>query len=232
MVKKMNRRNFIFKLLVATASSILSVQLNARTKIYFSWHSFIHHMELLARSHHFGRKSYSQVAKKGVELLTGLDISSDSYKVAVDNSYESGNNFWLWNRLYKKPKMLGGILTIGDDIVPLHDHPGAVGMVRIISGRVKVWQFEIFKNNKDNSTATLKLINLTVLNPGDTAYLTPEFGNIHALQALGGECSMLDFFIPPYNRSKRNWYEPLSKNWKNKQLVDCKVIPDYEYYSS
>ncbi len=228
----MNRRDFISKIFALGLFGSFSHRLIARTRHSINWLVFIGRMELLARSHHFGRKSYSQVAKEGIELLSSLNLDSHSYRKAVEDSYESGNRFWLWNRLYKQSKMLGGILTIGDEMVPLHDHPGAVGMVRIVSGRARVWQFEVFKDNKDNKEATLKLINSTILNPGDTAYLSPNFGNIHALQALGGECSMLDFFIPPYNRSERNWYEPLNNNWKNKQLVDCKVIPDYEYYSS
>jgi hypothetical protein len=59
--------------------------------------------------------------------------------------------------------------------------------------------------------------------------LTPQKGNIHALRAVSKQCRMLDFFIPPYQRSQRSWYVPLAENWFVEERVACRKIPQHAY---
>ena len=83
------------------------------------------------------------MAAQGKQLLQQLDTTEQAFQTAVQAAYESGNRFWLWQRLTRASNINGGILTIeqGED-VPLHDHPGATGMVRVLTGEVEVWQFD------------------------------------------------------------------------------------------
>lgn len=174
---------------------------------------------------------YIKIAERGLNILKQLDITSAEFKQAVDASYETGNRYWLWQRMIKGRNINGGILTIdSEQLVQLHDHPGATGMVRVISGEAEVWQFDPASQKKGSGNMTeLVRVSHRVLKVGDMAVLHPEKGNIHALRAINGKCEMLDFFIPPYQRSQRSWYEPLDENWFEKKRVACKKIPQHAY---
>ena len=209
--------------------------LYANTKLYpkNSWSTFQNKMMGLANAKVSGRVNDSVVAKLGLHYLKELEINSAEFKAAVNDSYETANNYWLWQRMIKQQYINGGILSIEDkQIIPLHDHPGATGMMRILSGKAEVWMFDEVKNNDSaaqENIVELKLVSHRTLIAGDTAVLTTEKGNIHALKAVTKECRMLDFFIPPYNRSKRHWFEPTDKNWFNKNTINCKKIPQHVY---
>jgi len=57
----------------------------------------------------------------------------------------------------------------------------------------------------------------------------PDKGNIHALKSVSKECRMLDFFIPPYERSERSWFEPLKKNWFAEETILCQKVSQHAY---
>lgn len=171
--------------------------------------------------------------EQALQQLKKLDITASDFKVAVENAFESGNRYWLWQRLIKAENINGGILNISrEHLVQLHDHPGATGMLRIISGQAEVWQYDRISkcvNKHDETIAQLKLVSRRIMKPGDMAVLTPEKGNVHALRSVSKECRMLDFFIPPYRTSQRSWYEPLQRQWIDKANIDCREIPQHQY---
>ena len=224
------------QLLLAAASAVLlpaGGKASSNTSNKTSWLEFQSQMAELASSKVGGKISQKAVAERGMQYLKRLDISSAEFKAAVDESYETGNRYWLWQRMIKQQNINGGILNIdSEQMVQLHDHPGATGMVRIISGETEVWLFDEVKQGEANSqqdVAQLVRVSRRILRAGDTAVLTPNKGNIHALRAISKECRMLDFFIPPYERSQRNWFEPLEKNWFDKEKIACRKIPQHAY---
>lgn len=230
----MKRREFIASTLALTAFPV-SAAFNASEKtvgLSLQWDEFCSQMFALADTvdeHDF--KNSRAVADRGMELLRQLDISSSGLQGAIENAYESGNEFWLWNRLIKEQKINAGILTVSRKPVPLHDHPDAIGMLRILSGTVDIRQYDrIGGISPDNTTLTLK--HKQRLHEGDVAVLTPEIGNIHTLESVSDTCSMLDLFIPPYKKRDRHWYQPLDSNWRNKSTFSCKAIHENEFQSS
>jgi len=228
----MKRRTFLMSTAALAASpwafpSASFANGNARGGL--SWPDFIEGMERLAAEHHQQRKSARQVQAEGIDFLKRLDVGSATFRDAVDQSYESGNRFWLWQRMAKQPKMLGGILTIDAEPVPLHDHPGAVGMVRILSGAATVWQYDRVSPPDGKGLSVLKRTKKAVLKPGDIGVLGPHDGNIHALQATTTNCRMLDFFIPPYRRQNRSWYMPQNEAWHEQKEIVCRVVPESEF---
>ena len=193
------------------------------------WDAFLIKMRKLAAD----RIDQNMIGSDGIQLLQQLNIDSPAFKEAVNGAFETGNRYWLWQRMVKQDNVNGGILTIDkEQIVQLHDHPGATGMLRIINGEAEVWQFNLVSDataaNGDR-IAVLNRVSYRVLKPGDTAILSPGYGNIHALRAVSRQCSMLDFFIPPYQRSKRTWYEPVDEDWVNHETISCRSIPQHEY---
>jgi len=195
-------------------------------------------MTALADAHANSKAGQQAVVADGLRYLKQLDISTAEFNEAVDASYETGNRYWLWQRMTKQQNINGGILNINSEqLVQLHDHPGANGLLRIIDGEAEVWQFDVVAQiTEDKAEAAenreieeLVRVSHRVLRPGDTAVLTPEKGNIHALRALSKECKMLDFFIPPYQRNQRSWYEPLVDDWFDKERIACRRIPQEAY---
>jgi len=195
------------------------------------WPVFQQRMHALAEA-----QAASSIDQQALVVRGLKDISSPQFMVAVDAAYETGNRYWLWQRLVKEQNINGGILNINSaQLVQLHDHPGATGLLRIISGEVEVWQFD---EPADPGAATseelreLTRVSRKVLRAGDMAVLTPEKGNIHALRSISEECRMLDFFIPPYAASQRNWYQPQSENWFDKERILCRKIPQHAYMNA
>jgi hypothetical protein len=235
----LNRR----KILLGTVASLFvprwtianSMSIESTRSKKLNWPDFQQQMEQLS----FIRESMvddghfiaqNRLAKQGLALLSQLDINSASFKQAVEQSYESGNRYWLWQRLMKRGNLNGGILNIDQtEMVQLHDHPGATGMVRIISGEAEVWLFDENKQKTSDNETELNRVSRKILKVGDTAVLSPNKGNIHALRSITKECRMLDFFIPPYQRSQRSWFEPLADNWFDQENIHCRKIPQDEY---
>lgn len=232
-----SRRDFLLTTAIAALFSgrvsANSVQLNSRPHEKLGWSDFQDQMIALAKAEANAGLGEEALIERGVEYLKQLDIHSQDFKSAVDASYETGNRFWLWQRLIKRRNINGGILNVGNDqLVQLHDHPGATGLVRIISGETEVWQFDQVKEKKKVSgenIATLSRVSHRILRTGDVAVLTPNKGNIHALKAVSKECRMLDFFIPPYERSQRSWYEPIASNWFDKKHIVCRKVSQNDF---
>ncbi len=196
------------------------------------WQAFLQQMYRLAHAHDNDTCTPASIAEQGLQSLQHLDVDSAGFRDAVENTWESGNRFWLWQRLANENGLQGGILHVerGHD-VPLHDHPGATGMLRVLSGTLEVWHFNDVSGN-DEHDRVLQRVSRRTLQAGDTAALLPEQGNIHALRALSKQCSMLDFFIPPYKRSQRNWYLPAESGWRDRQNIHCQRIADNDYLLS
>lgn len=193
------------------------------------WVSFVQHMRQLAGS----KVDHDMIAQQGTQLLQRLTLDSGEFENAVSEAFETGNQYWMWQRMLKEENINGGILNIdSEQLVQLHDHPGSTGVLRIISGETEVWQFDEVTSSigsDGKKIAKLKRLTKRLLKPGDIAVLTPDKGNIHALRAVSNRCRMLDFFIPPYQRSQRSWYEPLEKDWFNSESITCRSIPQDEY---
>ena len=235
---RINRRDLLRALLAggltaslpatATTSAILS-----SSDKPIGWKHFIEQMGTLSDRRMSRLIDAEQVAATGEDLLRRLDTDDADYSLAVEQSYESGNSFWLWQRLLKSAGLNGGILNIDSSReVQLHDHPGATGVLRILDGVAEVWQFDVLEERTAGGQAVLRRTSHRVLRPGDSAVLTPGSGNIHALRSLSEECSMLDFFIPPYQKSRRTWYEPTENNWHSMDSIVCRQIAEHEHMLS
>lgn len=229
-----DRRTFMLTSL-ATVLMPRAVTAGTRADKSLSWTDYLGEMKQLASAYADKDITQGDMAARGVQLLQQLDVTDNDFQAAVQASYESGNRFWLWQRLTKESGINGGILNIGQDQdVPLHDHPGATGMVRVLSGEVEVWQFNPASTTivPGDNRVVLERVTHRIMQPGDTAVLSPDAGNIHALRARSKTCSMLDYFIPPYVRSERTWFQPVDADWFGKMHITCRCITENEFYMS
>jgi len=230
-----SRRHFLLSGILATLFSkkIMAIggQLSDNEHKQINWLEFQALMTALAKESYLLDEKI--MTDRGMKYLKQLDTDSSEFKDAVADAYETGNRYWLWQRMLKLKDINGGILNIDNEqMVQLHDHPGATGLLRILSGETEVWQFDEVKESNsvtDHNSAELVLVSHRILRAGDTAVLTPNKGNIHALRTVSKECRMLDFFIPPYERGQRSWYEPVKENWFNDNQINCRKISERNF---
>jgi hypothetical protein len=108
-------------------------------------------------------------------------------------------------------------------------------MLRVLTGEAELWQFDrplTTNTERADSRALLERVTHRILRPGDMALLSPGRGNIHALRARSKACSILDYFIPPYQRGERTWYQPVESNWLDASQVSCRCIAEDDFYMS
>ena len=191
------------------------------------WPEFVAGMKDLSQRFAAHKLEQQQMEREGLALISRLDVNAASFARAQAQSFESGNAFWLWQRMIRSGRLDGGILNIDrSQMIPLHDHPGATGMVRVISGEAEAWTMtRIDKEPHAPGKASLKLVSRRILRPGDMAMVTPENGNIHALRSVSKECRMLDFFIPPFDRRSLLFFRPVNDNWFDEKQISCRAIP-------
>ncbi len=227
-----NRREILAGLAALAALAVQSgPAMSTALPDRIEWPEFTARMKELSQHFASGQIGQTAMEREGLALVARLDTDAPSFAKAEEMAFESGNAFWLWQRMIRTNRLDGGILNIErSQMIPLHDHPGATGMVRIISGEAEAWTMT--RTDRDRhapGAAELKLVSRHILRPGDMAMVTPDNGNIHALRAVSKDCRMLDFFIPPFNRRTLLYYKPDTDNWFDKPQLSCRAIPRNEF---
>ena len=100
--------------------------------------------------------------------------------------------------------------------IPLHDHPGMTGIVKVLYGKIRVRSYDLLESNEDaekndnvsqfDPSLTASQIKRAVLQSTteysvDTApcVLTPTKNNLHQVDAVDGPVAILDILAPPYD---------------------------------
>ena len=88
--------------------------------------------------------------------------------------------------------------------MPMHDHPGMHGFLKVISGAVQVNSYtlktnddHIIKVNKEVSALRHRPISLHSNSPA--CMLTPRDKNLHEISCIEGPAAFLDILSPPYD---------------------------------
>ncbi|XP_017875150.1 2-aminoethanethiol dioxygenase-like [Ceratina calcarata] len=88
--------------------------------------------------------------------------------------------------------------------MPIHDHPGMYGFLKVISGVVQVNNYTLKANedhtirlNKEEMAYRHKPITLHSNSPACT--LTPKEKNLHEITCIEGPAAFLDILSPPYD---------------------------------
>ena len=116
--------------------------------------------------------------------------------------------------------------------IPLHDHPGMHGILKVMYGQIRIRSYSHVDRNGQNPPAVPKFAGISSqpstesLTPTELAsegvhdsesgaiLLTPEIGNIHAIEAVDGPAAFLDVLSPPYDPPDRDcqYYHELPVN--------------------
>lgn len=109
--------------------------------------------------------------------------------------------------VYECPHFSVGIFLIKpNQSMPLHDHPGMHGIMKVLFGSMSVTSYSKPTENGDianSKTFMTRLLSTQILTP-DTppCCLHPYEGNIHEIKATSEPVAFLDILAPPYNPSE------------------------------
>lgn len=110
--------------------------------------------------------------------------------------------------LVETPGLRLGFLTLFRfSRVPIHDHPGALGVQVVLTGRARVQQYEQLVDERPRGRlARLERRADRLLGPDQGAAYTPKRLNIHELQASTPRCVLLNLVVRPPKPESRTWY--------------------------
>ncbi|XP_033836041.1 2-aminoethanethiol (cysteamine) dioxygenase b [Periophthalmus magnuspinnatus] len=100
---------------------------------------------------------------------------------------------------------MGIFLLKSGTSIPLHDHPGMYGMLKVLYGKVRISCFDRLQRPSPPQAHTDSL-RLSVLR--STGEFTPESGpcvlypdrdNLHQIDAVDGPTAFMDILAPPYD---------------------------------
>ena len=94
--------------------------------------------------------------------------------------------------------------------IPLHDHPRLSGGQVVLSGAVRIRQFNSETQAERGRLTVLRLVEDGSLRQGETAVYTRSWGNVHGLQAESPVCILLNLVLGPHAEIQRSWYFPVS----------------------
>lgn len=120
--------------------------------------------------------------------------------------------------------------------LPLHDHPNMHGILKVISGKVKLRSYTVVESeqlpdssNKDNIlthslTSNVRTVikndDIVISSDDGCCLLTPKEGNIHEIQPLTSVAAFCDILVPPYADDSCHYYSEVathptqkSKRW-------------------
>ncbi|XP_030631467.1 2-aminoethanethiol (cysteamine) dioxygenase a [Chanos chanos] len=111
---------------------------------------------------------------------------------------------------------MGVFLLKGDASIPLHDHPGMHGMLKVLYGKVRIRCFDKLDNppcaecetafdppllpfQKDALRRSLLRSTGEYSEESGPCILTPLKDNLHQIDAIEGPAAFLDILAPPYD---------------------------------
>lgn len=133
----------------------------------------------------------------------------------------------LWSYKYLKSTELFhiGLLTICKDTnIPLHDHPDAYGFQYVISGYVKIQEYQHSADKKvKQSISSLQKIAEYNLKKGGISVFQPVVGNIHKINSISTSSVLLSMQLHPLQAQERSWYFPINALPDSKETLFSRI---------
>lgn len=124
--------------------------------------------------------------------------------------------------------------------LPLHDHPGMYGLLKVVYGAVSVQSYSFIDTAVEGKQSGLmgsrplpgvfpanKHQQLKVCASDPACHLCPGEQNIHEIYSLDGPAAFLDILSPPYGTDERlgmerdcHYYQEIDSSWTAPQLSD------------
>lgn len=118
---------------------------------------------------------------------------------------------WRYQTMVDSPRLRAGLLTLFRFApIPLHDHPGACGAQRVLSGRVQIERYDHSAGaGQSPQVVWLERTAEEDLTSGGSACFHRGSGNLHRLESLTARSVLLSVMIRPHQDGERAWYFPV-----------------------
>jgi hypothetical protein len=93
--------------------------------------------------------------------------------------------------------------------LPLHDHPGASGLMLVIDGSVSVCHCNI-KPRQPGELLSLSVLQTDTLNEGETSWFTKTERNVHSVEATSQRAVLLVVHTPAFAAQQQSYYFPIN----------------------
>lgn len=100
---------------------------------------------------------------------------------------------------------MGVFLLKGGSGIPLHDHPGMHGMLKVLYGTVRISGFDKMEPQPAAAGHDGSLLRAVLRSTGEYSdssppcLLSPHRDNLHQISAVDGPAAFLDILAPPYD---------------------------------
>ena len=133
---------------------------------------------------------------------------------------------WRFHLLAESALIRMGLLTIFRALpIPLHDHPDSFGAQCVLSGKVRVRQYDL-KDGLEYSQKHVVTLRQTLdeeLAIGFRSTYLSNHRNIHGLESVVPRSIMLSMMIHPPQESGGNWYYPASLNSGSRDRICTRI---------
>jgi hypothetical protein len=138
-------------------------------------------------------------------------FSHDVYHAAVESAsrFIPGNyRNWGWHPLIELSLLRIGLISTYRTVpIQLHDNPNSWGVQQVISGNIRVQQYQQSREIKQASTLiSLEQVSDVTLTEGQQAIFTPSYCNLQKYESETDCSVILSILINPYHEQERSWY--------------------------
>lgn len=127
------------------------------------------------------------------------------------DSIGRGSPTWS-SLLYSDDKVDGGLLAVyRDKPVPFHDHPGALGVLLVLSGAINIRYAEHVGQQDSAGPVELQITRVRQRLPGEVCWFSANERNIHQLEAATANTVMLVVHMSHSENIQKSFYFPIGK---------------------
>ena len=113
---------------------------------------------------------------------------------------------------------------IGEQEIPMHDHPHSQGLILVFRGAVEISVCEKIPYPEDTPFSRLRILSKRRLFPGGISRISMKKGNIHAFRTLSKKCLLLDVMLHERTNILRNWFFPVHQLESNGKVILAHTI--------
>lgn len=173
----------------------------------------LNHISNVLRQAKITFTSSSEMFRHNLDLLKHLLDKTTASDVNLHPQFTTES---FWRKPDKAPVTYIGIyesdlLTMGIFILsphmklPLHDHPEMYGLIKVLTGKIKVTSFSMNEDPNMVYASDPPITFTAEKHPDDildtasqTCILDPKKRNIHEIESVDGPAAFLDILSPPY----------------------------------
>lgn len=148
------------------------------------------------------------------QATQAIAVLRSSTRAMMNSFDEDGGAPWDWFLLHQDDEIRCGVLAVSPyRPVPVHDHPGASGILLVLEGHLVERSYQL-DSSTEPGTGLVRLV------PGETHYLDAgqwdvymsDWNNLHSLSAIGRPAMALSIQFHPGSEQARSWFLTTGKD--------------------